>query len=98
MASCAGSVSFLNAAGTVVGTAATFTATTGQTVSVRLPCASAGAAGQRAVLRPVITLTGASNVPCKLDTSLETYDTATGVTHTYQSGDGPEGGFGGGRC
>jgi hypothetical protein len=36
-------------------------------------------------------------VPCKLDTSLETYDTATGVTHIYQSGDGPEGGFGGGR-
>lgn len=86
-ASCAGSVSFLNAAGTVVGTAATFTATTGQTVSVKLPYASAGAAGQRAVLRPVITLTGTSNVPCKLDTSLETYDTATGVTHICQSGD-----------
>ncbi len=93
-ASCGGSVSLLNAAGAVVGTATTFTATSGQTVSVKLPYASAGASGQRAILRPVITLTGTSNVPCNLDTSLETYDTATGVTHIYQSGGGPEGGFG----
>lgn len=93
-ASCGGSVSFLNAAGAVVGTATTYTATSGQTVSVKLPYASAGAAGQRAIIRPVITVTGASNVPCALDTSLETYDTATGVTHIYQSGGGPEGGPG----
>jgi hypothetical protein len=94
-ASCTGSVSFFNAAGAIIGTATSFTLTSGQITSVKLPYASAGAAGQRAVVRPVITATRTSSVPCSLDASVETFDTATGVTHVFQSGGAPAGGPGG---
>jgi hypothetical protein len=33
----------------------------------------------------VVALTSVSKVPCSLSTSLETYDTASGVTHVYLS-------------
>jgi hypothetical protein len=33
----------------------------------------------------VVTLTSVSEVPCSLSTSLETYDTSSGVTHLYLS-------------
>jgi hypothetical protein len=38
----------------------------------------------------VITLnfTAGSGVPCSLGSSLETYDTSTGVTHVYVAGGG----------
>ena len=98
-ASCTGSVAFYNAAGTIIGTATNFTLASGQISSIKLAYASAGAAGQRAVVRPVITATGTqpSTVPCSLQYSLESYDTATGVTHSFETGAGPsvpQGGFG----
>jgi len=97
-ASCTGSVAFYNAAGTVIGTATSFTLASGQITAVKLPYASAGASGSRAVVRPVITATGTvpQSAPCSLQYSVETYDTATGVTHTYAAGAGPavpQGGF-----
>jgi hypothetical protein len=41
------------------------------------------------VVRAVVTqtfATGSSAVPCELATSLETYDSTTGVTHTFVVG------------
>ena len=94
-ASCAGSVSFYNASGAIIGAATTFTLTTGQISTVRLPYASAGASGSRTVVRPVVTLTTTlpSPPPCSLQFSLETFDTATGVTHVHTDGGVLQGGF-----
>jgi hypothetical protein len=101
-ASCGGSVAFYNSKGTIIGTATSFTVGSGQIFSVTLPYASAGASGSRTVVRAVITsaetiaiaITGSPGVaipPCSLAYSLETYDTATGVTHAYISGVGEQG-------
>jgi hypothetical protein len=93
-ASCTGSIEFLNSSGTVIGTATTYTLGTNQLKSVSVPFSSVGASG-RAEIRGVITQTGTapSDVPCELLVSLETYDTASGVTHVYVSG-GQTGGAG----
>ena len=102
-ASCTGSISFLNSSGTVIGTATTYTLGTNQLKSVSLPYASVGASG-RTEVRGVITQTGTapSDVPCQLLVSLETFDTASGVTHVYLSGGAggygaPQGGGGPGH-
>ena len=91
-ASCTGSVSFYGASGAIVGTATSFTLTSGQISSVKLPYASAGAtaAATRPLIRPVVTLTTTfPNGPaCNLALSLETYDAATGVTHVHAEGGG----------
>lgn len=86
-ASCAGTVSFLNAAGALIGTARPFTATSGQTASVSLPFNSAGLSG-RGVIRAIVAVTvSATPVPaCALTTSLETFDTSSGATHAYLAG------------
>jgi hypothetical protein len=39
----------------------------------------------RTEVRGTITLNATSGVPCSLSTSLETYDTTSGVTHMYLS-------------
>lgn len=82
-ASCTGTVSFYNATGTIIGTATTYTATAGQTVSVSLASTSAGFSGSRGELRVVITSTRTSGVPCELRTSFQTFDTSSGATHIY---------------
>jgi hypothetical protein len=87
-ASCAGSVSFLNTSGSAIGSATPFTITSGQIASVKLPYSSTAASG-RTVVRAVVAqtfATGSSAAPCALATSLETYDTSTGVTHAYVVG------------
>ena len=83
-ASCTGSISFLNSAGTVIGTATTYTLGTNQLKSVSVPYSSTGASG-RTEVRGVVTqtVTSGADVPCQLLLSLETYDTSTGVTHVY---------------
>src|SRR5262249_19071037 len=50
-ASCTGSVSFINAAGTAVGTATSFTIASGVTSSVSLPFANSGLTAPRGTLR-----------------------------------------------
>jgi hypothetical protein len=86
-ASCTGSISFLNASGTVIGTAASFTVAGGKTDSVTLPYSSTAASG-RTEIRGVITLTTTSGAftPCNLLTSMETFDTTSGATHSYFAG------------
>jgi len=84
-ASCTGTISFINATGAVIGSATSFTAASGVTVSVSLPFAKTASTAVRTEVRGVITLTSVSKVPCSLSTSLETYDTGSGVTHIYLS-------------
>src|SRR5258708_17684655 len=50
-ASCTGSVSFINASGTTIAAATSFTIASGQTSSVSLPFNSAGVSGTRAEVR-----------------------------------------------
>ena len=87
-ASCTGSVSFVNAAGTTIGAATSYTIPSGQTASFSLAFASAGLTGNRGQIRAVIQSTRSSttNAPCSLLFSLETFDTSSGATHIYVSG------------
>jgi len=92
---CNGTVVFYGGADgrTIVGPVTAFQVQYGQISSVPLPYALTGASGSRAVIRVEITLspvlfpTAAGPVvsPCTLATSLETYDTVTGVTHAVVS-------------
>jgi hypothetical protein len=92
--SCTGTISFINASGTVIGTPAKFTVGLGQIFSASLSYGQAGVTGNaRAEIRaqiqlmtPAVTGTGTPTVmtpvpACSLSYSLETFDTATGVTH-----------------
>jgi hypothetical protein len=91
-ASCKGSISFFNASGAAIGSAAPFTIATGQIFSASLPFSAAGASGARAVIRGLVTLTDAT---CAVASSLETFDTTTGVTHVFHAaGAAPPRGFG----
>jgi hypothetical protein len=87
-ASCSGTVAFYDGKGSVIGSAASFTAGSGQITSVTLPYASTGGSGSRTVVRAEIAYQTAAGgfAPCSLSYSLETYDTGTGVTHTFVSG------------
>jgi hypothetical protein len=95
--SCTGTITFYNASGGVIGAATSFTIGSGQIFSATLPYASTGAAGSRTVVRAQIALgvvTIASLQPppaCVLSSSLETWDTATGVTHSLIAGLTPTG-------
>jgi hypothetical protein len=84
-ASCTGTIAFFGSNGSAIGTATQFTATSGQIVSASLPFSKIGASGTRGEVRAVVTLTftAGSGVPCTLASSLETYDTGTGVTHVF---------------
>lgn len=86
-ASCTGTISFVNPGGSTIGTAASFTVASGKTDSVTLPYASTAASG-RTEVRGVITLTTTSSAPapCNLVSSMETFDSTSGVTHAYFAG------------
>jgi hypothetical protein len=98
--SCTGTITFYNASGAIIGAATSFTVGSGQIFSATLPYASTGAAGSRTVFRVAIALTSlvaqfgiqsSGPPPCALSSSLETYDTATGVTHLVIAGLAPTG-------
>jgi hypothetical protein len=95
-ASCTGTISFTDSGGTAIGTATSFTVTSGEISSATLPFAKTSASGTRTEIAGVISVTTASGTPCGLRTSLETFDTSTGVTHVYLAGFGGPGGPGGG--
>ena len=82
-ASCTGNVAFVNAAGATIGSATNFTVASLATSSVSLAFAQSGFASPRGQVRVVVTATiPQTNVPpCNLMISVETMDSATGVTH-----------------
>ncbi len=99
-ASCQGSVSFYDAGGSPIGASAAFTVGTGQIYSAKLPYASMGAAGPSTVVRAEIApslapstewFVAAQTPPCELVFALETYDSATGITHALVSGSTAQG-------
>jgi hypothetical protein len=97
-ASCSGSVAFYDVAGSALGTSSSFTIGTGQIVSLKLPYDATGAAAAgETIVRAEIALaappstiavlsTALSTPPCELGFSLETSDTATGISHALVSG------------
>jgi hypothetical protein len=93
---CSGTIAFYSGgpgSTAVVGIAA-FNARSGEVFSAPLSYARTGASGARTVIRVAITLSpflvpaGAGPVaaPCSLMASLETFDSATGVTHAIVYG------------
>jgi hypothetical protein len=82
-ASCTGSVAFMNAAGTTIGTATPFTLAAKVATSINLPFSSSGLTGIRGLIRTVVTTTTTSGIPCSLSYSLNTFDTSTGATHIF---------------
>ncbi len=93
-ASCTGAITFYGATGIAIAPATSFTAGSGQIFSTSLPYADisqnnvVSANGGRTPIRAVVTITQTvgSGVPCTLASSLETYDTATGVTNVHIDG------------
>ncbi|HTS48613.1 MAG TPA: hypothetical protein VMH05_11760 [Bryobacteraceae bacterium] len=94
-ASCTGTISFLNSAGSTIGSATPFTLSSGQLSSASLPFSSAGLSGVRGEIRAQIQLTTTSGVPCAPSFSFETFDTSSGATHLYLASPGGGPGLGG---
>jgi hypothetical protein len=95
-ASCTGTITFTSATGTVIGTATSFTVTSGQVFSAALPFSKSGATGARAEIVGSVQLTASasSSTPCALSNSLETFDTSSGVTHVFLGSSAAPGGGG----
>lgn len=98
---CSGSIAFYDANGNMIGSAADFAVASGQIFSAKLPYASAVSSGDsRIAVRAVITMTvpilavlsgsAAPSPPCILQSSLETYDTSSGVTHVFYGAAAPQ--------
>ena len=93
---CNGTITFYSGgpAGTAVAASTGFLVRSGEVFSVPLSYAATGASGMRTVIRAAIVLTpfliptaaGPVAAPCSLAASLETFDTASGVTHVVVSG------------
>jgi hypothetical protein len=85
--SCSGTVTFLNAGGTAIGKATSFTTTGSQVFSTQLTFSQLGVASSdtRGEFVASVQLSGpfTSFGGCSLVFSLETFDTASGVTHVY---------------
>jgi len=88
-ASCTGSISFLNSSGTAIGSASSFTVTSGQITGASLTFVQAGGTGVRTEIRAEISQTLSQGVPCALQYVLETYDSSSGATHIYLSNSTP---------
>lgn len=96
MESCAGSISFYDAGGNLITTStpAAFTIGAGQIFSVTVPYSAIEPADRpttgngRAAIRAVVSFPNNSDVSgaCLIATNLETFDTATGVTHVHVEG------------
>jgi hypothetical protein len=89
--SCTGNVAFTTVGGgTSIGGGGTFTLAANEATSIG---PSAGdnviAAGARSLLHVVVTTNFTLSVPCNLSFSLNTFDTASGVTHVFLTGTGP---------
>jgi hypothetical protein len=91
-ASCSGSITFYNSSGGAVGSSASFTIGSSQIFSATLPYSDSSSAGTstsgRTAIRALVII-GATNSAatlCSLAANIETFDTATGVTHVHVDG------------
>jgi hypothetical protein len=95
-ASCTGAISFYDASGSAIGAATPFTIGSGQIFSATVPYSAIIPADPppsgngRTTIRATVTInrTSGSNPPCTLASNIETYDTASGVTHVHVDGGG----------
>ncbi len=83
-ASCSGAISFNVSGAKTQPSQVKFTVTAGEIFSTSLAWESLGVTGRAEVLGS-IQFTQAIGTPCALSASLETYDTMSGVTHSFQS-------------
>jgi hypothetical protein len=81
---CTGTVTFANASGATIGTAAPFKVGSGQIQSITLPFSASNIVGSRGAILASVqqTTTVPSPAPCSLLFSLATFD-STGVTHVF---------------
>jgi hypothetical protein len=99
-ASCTGTIAFLDANGSALGAATSFTAAAGRIASASRAYLTLNGSGARVLIRGIVTLTTASTssttststTPCSLGATMETYDSSTGVTHVMASAAGNSGG------
>jgi len=82
-ASCTGAISFLNASGTAIGSATSFTVTSGEIFSAHLAFSNSGGTAPRTVIRASVQWTLTSGTPCALQVSMDTYETSTGATNAF---------------
>ena len=94
---CNGTIAFYGEGPLIIGPVTGFSVQSGSTTFAALPYSLTGASGSRTVIRVAITLSpvnimtaaGPQIAPCTLTSSLETYDTGTGVTHASVAGVNP---------
>jgi hypothetical protein len=84
---CTGTIAFYDASGTAIGTATPFSISTGQISSATVPYSAVvpGDPPPNGNGRTTIRATVATNA-CSVATNIETFDTATGVTHVHVEG------------
>jgi len=95
-ASCTGAISFYDASGNAIGSPTSFTINSGQTFSATVPYSAIIPADRppsgngRTTVRASVTInrTNTAGIPCSPASNLETFDTATGVTHVHVEGGG----------
>jgi hypothetical protein len=87
-ASCTGNVTFQTASsGTDIGGATNFTLAADAVASITPSVSSTvTTSGGRVLIRAIVTTTFTAGVPCSLASTLNTFDTATGVTHVFLVG------------
>lgn len=88
MASCSGHVSFNVAGAKNQPALVPFTVTGGQVFSTSIAWTGLQVSARSEVVGSV-ALTQEVSTPCTLSVSLETYDTSTGATHSFQSNPSP---------
>jgi len=86
---CTGTIAFYNASGTAIGSSTPFSISTGQISSATVPYSAVvpGDPPPTGNGRTTIRATVTTNA-CSVATNIETFDTATGVTHVHVEGSG----------
>ncbi len=81
---CTGTIAFYNTNGAAIGSSTSFSITLAQVFSATLPYSDiTGTSGNaRTTIRAIVT----TNVSCSVTANIETFDTATGVTHVHVEG------------
>jgi hypothetical protein len=94
---CTGTLTFYNANGTAIGLATSFKIENAQILSFKLPYTSTGATDPRTIVWAAVNQIGSGGVvksgpyatpttpACTLASTIETYDSVTGITHAFAS-------------